>query len=86
MYESLGLEYKIRWTEDRLNSAQKSIAFWETKEASLRQEYGDNPAWWQCAHIRKVKQNRKSAQADLVYWTNELESLRNKLSIYRLFS
>lgn len=86
MYEKLGLEYKIRWMEDRLVSCRKSVEFWTSKEAELREKYGSVPTQSQCRHIKAIKTYRKEAKSELDYWLSELDKVKNKRSIYILFS
>jgi hypothetical protein len=86
MYEKLSLEYKIRWAEGQIVSSQKSLTFWCKKESDYRSECSNPPSQNQCLHLRAIKQYRKKAKADMEYWTDELEKLKNKKDIYILFS
>ncbi len=80
------LEYEIRKLEFELKSSQKSFEFWNQKEKELRQEYGKNPTDIQRHHIKKYKEHRKAAQADIIYITNQISKLRNKILIKKVFS
>jgi hypothetical protein len=86
MYEKLSLNGKIHYTETKLISYQKSVQFWSEKETELRDKYGKFPNSRQCAHIKAIKTYRKEAESELKYWSNELDKLKNKRSIYILFS
>lgn len=86
MYEQLSLENKIRWAENRLVSCRQALHFWSSKEAELREKYGDVPTKSQCSHIKAIKTYRKEAKAELDYWLSELDKVKNKRSIYILFS
>ena len=80
------LKAKILWTQGRLESGQRSADFWERKELELRQEYGKDPSYSQCSHLRKVKRCKKESFSDLAYWQAELQKLMEKQAIYILFS
>lgn len=86
MYQKLSLQNQIRWAENQIESYQKSLQFWSEKEAELRNKYGNDPQKVQCSHIKAIKTYRKEAKSELDYWVSELDKLKNKQSIYILFS
>jgi hypothetical protein len=76
MYEKLSLEGKIRFAEMKIASAQKSCDYWERLEGEYKQKYGPDPKWYECKHIRAIKQYKKQAFSDCAYWENQLQNLK----------
>ena len=78
MFEKMDLKYKLRWVEMKIQSSQKSFSFWEEKEKEYKEKYGTDPKWFECKHIRSVKQNKKQALTDCLYWKDQLQILQAK--------
>ena len=80
------MEQRIRWTEYKLEGAKQSFQYWSEKESEVREKYGASPKPSECRHIKALKAYRKQAADDIEYWQLALEKMKNKDSIYKLFS
>lgn len=76
MYEKMTLEGKLRFAQMKIASAQKAFAHWEKLESEYKQKYGRDPEWYECRHIRTIKQYKKEVAADRAYWENQLQNLK----------
>lgn len=86
MYNNLSLEYKIKYAELKLASAQKSFDFWQNKEDEVRFQYGKCPLDFQRKHIHDIKNFKKIAKSDIQFWETEINKLNQKQLVYVIFS
>jgi tRNA G37 N-methylase Trm5 len=61
-------EFAEKFRQIKLSAANSALEFWEKREIELKEKYGDCVHEYERAHIRKIKQYKKEAKAEVLYW------------------